>query len=67
MALARELDPSGVRTLGVLTKPDAVEEGCHAPWVDMLCGKRWVRGCICLRSSFEVCSVAGACGVLWGT
>lgn len=38
--MAREADPKGLRTLGVLTKPDQVEEGCHAQWLQVLHGKR---------------------------
>lgn len=38
--MAREADPKGLRTLGVLTKPDQVEEGCHGQWLQVLQGKR---------------------------
>ena len=34
--LAKEADPAGRRTIGVLTKPDTIEEGCHAPWIRLL-------------------------------
>jgi hypothetical protein len=39
--MAREADPQGERTLGVLTKPDQVEEGCHGQWLQVLAGDRW--------------------------
>jgi hypothetical protein len=38
--MAREADPEGSRTLGVLTKPDQVEEGCHGQWLQVLAGER---------------------------
>jgi hypothetical protein len=38
--MAREADPEGSRTLGVLTKPDQVEEGCHGQWLQVLAGDR---------------------------
>ncbi|CAG8781456.1 18669_t:CDS:2, partial [Acaulospora morrowiae] len=31
VSLARTVDPSGLRTLGVLTKPDMIEQGTHEP------------------------------------
>lgn len=40
--MAREADPKGERTLGVLTKPDQVEEGCHGQWLQVLAGERYV-------------------------
>jgi hypothetical protein len=40
LSLARECDPSGRRTLGVLTKPDQIEEGCHEQWMAVLGGTR---------------------------
>ena len=40
LSMAREADPKGVRTIGVLTKPDQVEEGCHGQWLQVLQGKR---------------------------
>jgi hypothetical protein len=40
--MAREADPRGERTLGVLTKPDQVEEGCHGQWLQVLAGERFV-------------------------
>lgn len=40
LSMAREADPEGSRTLGVLTKPDQVEEGCHGQWLQVLAGER---------------------------
>ncbi|GAA5955061.1 hypothetical protein JCM3765_003176 [Sporobolomyces pararoseus] len=40
MSLAREADPEGKRTVGVLTKADAVQEGEHARWIGILSGQR---------------------------
>jgi hypothetical protein len=40
LSMAREADPKGLRTLGVLTKPDQVEQGCHGQWMQVLQGKR---------------------------
>ncbi|KAI1923795.1 hypothetical protein LOZ65_003246 [Ophidiomyces ophidiicola] len=37
---AKELDPSGERTLGVFTKPDLVNEGAEMAVLDMLNGKK---------------------------
>lgn len=34
--LARAVDPAGLRTVGVLTKPDTIEQGCHDLWLDVL-------------------------------
>jgi hypothetical protein len=39
VTLAREADPLGVRTLGVLTKPDRVEEGTFSIWKPVLEGQ----------------------------
>lgn len=39
-ALARQVDPQGLRTIGVLTKTDAIQEGDHSAWFDLLCGRR---------------------------
>jgi hypothetical protein len=39
--LAREADPKGQRTLGVLTKPDTIEEGTHSQWLPLLQGQRF--------------------------
>lgn len=36
--MAREIDPTGSRTLGVLTKPDTIEQGTHERWVSILKG-----------------------------
>ncbi|EFR05207.1 interferon-induced GTP-binding protein Mx1 [Nannizzia gypsea CBS 118893] len=38
--MARELDPEGERTLGVLTKPDLVDRGAESDIVDLISGKR---------------------------
>ncbi|KAI1950910.1 hypothetical protein LOZ57_001458 [Ophidiomyces ophidiicola] len=37
---AKELDPSGERTLGVFTKPDLVDEGAEVAVLDMLNGEK---------------------------
>ncbi|CAE7101688.1 unnamed protein product [Rhizoctonia solani] len=34
--LAREYDPQGLRTIGVLTKPDRIERGSEKPWISMI-------------------------------
>ncbi|KAB5588706.1 Myxovirus resistance protein [Ceratobasidium theobromae] len=34
--LARKYDPQGLRTIGVLTKPDRIEPGSERPWISML-------------------------------
>ncbi|CAE6498607.1 unnamed protein product [Rhizoctonia solani] len=34
--LAREHDPQGLRTIGVLTKPDRIERGSEGPWISMI-------------------------------
>jgi hypothetical protein len=39
VTLAKEADPSGKRTLGVLTKPDRIEEGTFGNWKPVLEGK----------------------------
>ncbi|CAO1621291.1 unnamed protein product [Sympodiomycopsis kandeliae] len=39
-ALARRADPAGKRTIGVLTKPDQIQEGDHHLWIDILTGKK---------------------------
>ncbi|EGE04192.1 dynamin GTPase [Trichophyton equinum CBS 127.97] len=38
--MARELDPNGDRTLGVLTKPDLVDKGAENVIIDIISGKR---------------------------
>lgn len=38
--LAAEVDPSGERTLGVLTKPDLVDKGAEQDIIDLVRGKR---------------------------
>lgn len=40
-ALARQADPTGVRTVGVLTKPDRIEAGAHQQKIDVLTGKMY--------------------------
>ena len=39
LEMANEADPDGERTLGVLTKPDLVDEGAEGAIVDLLVGK----------------------------
>ncbi|KAB5589117.1 Myxovirus resistance protein [Ceratobasidium theobromae] len=34
--LARKYDPKGLRTIGVLTKPDRIEPGSERPWISMI-------------------------------
>jgi hypothetical protein len=41
LSLAREVDPDGSRTVGVLTKPDQIEEACHGQWLSVLKGDRY--------------------------
>lgn len=38
VTLAKEVDPAGRRTLGVLTKPDTIGRGEHASWLKILRG-----------------------------
>ncbi|KAL5513678.1 hypothetical protein ACEPAH_4077 [Sanghuangporus vaninii] len=38
--LAREADPDGIRTIGVLTKPDTLQAGEHDAWLDILAGRK---------------------------
>jgi len=40
-ALARAADPGGRRTLGVLTKPDLIQECCHGRWLRILRGEEF--------------------------
>ncbi|CAI2165758.1 22_t:CDS:2 [Funneliformis geosporum] len=37
--LAKKADKLGTRTLGVLTKPDTIEEGTHEPWLKIMRGE----------------------------
>lgn len=37
---AEEVDPNGIRTLGVLTKPDLVDEGSESGVLDLIEGQR---------------------------
>ena len=39
LEMAREVDPQGQRTIGVLTKPDLVDKGAEANVLDLLSGK----------------------------
>ncbi|KAL2911200.1 hypothetical protein HK105_209351, partial [Polyrhizophydium stewartii] len=39
--LARQADPTGSRTLGVLTKPDTIEPGTADRWVQVLSGRQY--------------------------
>eukprot|EP01083_Nonionella_stella_P035927 98012_1 len=39
--LARQVDPQGIRSIGILTKPDTVEEGTHQKYVDVLQGRAY--------------------------
>jgi hypothetical protein len=36
--MAREVDPTGERTIGVLTKPDTIEKGTYDRWIKILSG-----------------------------
>ncbi|CAG8741669.1 16996_t:CDS:2, partial [Dentiscutata erythropus] len=36
VSLAKSADISGIRTLGVLTKPDTIEEGTHDKWLKIM-------------------------------
>ncbi|EJC99591.1 uncharacterized protein FOMMEDRAFT_92854 [Fomitiporia mediterranea MF3/22] len=38
--LAKEADPNGDRTIGVLTKPDTLQDGEHKQWLDVLAGRK---------------------------
>ncbi|KAL5536401.1 hypothetical protein ACEPAF_223 [Sanghuangporus sanghuang] len=38
--LAKEADPNGIRTIGVLTKPDTLLPGEHDAWLDILAGRK---------------------------
>ncbi|KAI9096930.1 P-loop containing nucleoside triphosphate hydrolase protein [Phlyctochytrium arcticum] len=39
--MAKEVDPHGMRTLGVLTKPDTVEAGTHDRWLQIMLGQAY--------------------------
>ncbi|KAJ9074623.1 hypothetical protein DSO57_1004425 [Entomophthora muscae] len=41
LGLAQEVDPSGARTIGVLTKPDTIETSCHDIWIQLLSNNRF--------------------------
>ncbi|KAF8997232.1 P-loop containing nucleoside triphosphate hydrolase protein [Hymenopellis radicata] len=38
--LAKEVDPQGLRTVGVLTKPDTLQSGEESGWLDILHGRK---------------------------
>lgn len=42
LEMAEEADPNGLRTLGVLTKPDLVDKGAEKAVVDLIEGRRHV-------------------------
>ncbi|KAJ3319684.1 hypothetical protein HDU76_000474 [Blyttiomyces sp. JEL0837] len=39
--MAREVDPYGLRTIGVLTKPDTIEPGTHDRWLQIMQGQTY--------------------------
>lgn len=39
--MAKHVDPQGLRTLGVLTKPDTIEKGTHDKWMSVLQGAHY--------------------------
>lgn len=39
--MAKEVDPHGMRTLGVLTKPDTIEPGTHDRWLQIMLGHQY--------------------------
>ncbi|KAI8819361.1 P-loop containing nucleoside triphosphate hydrolase protein [Fimicolochytrium jonesii] len=39
--MAKEVDPHGMRTLGVLTKPDTIEAGTHDRWLQVMLGHQY--------------------------
>ncbi|KAI0243791.1 hypothetical protein L0F63_000215 [Massospora cicadina] len=41
LSLAKDADPQGERTIGVLTKPDTIEAGCHDTWFQVLNIRRY--------------------------
>ncbi|KAI0243790.1 hypothetical protein L0F63_000214 [Massospora cicadina] len=41
LSLAKDADPQGERTIGVLTKPDTIEAGCHDTWFQVLNNRRY--------------------------
>lgn len=40
--LADKVDPEGRRTIGVLTKPDRIEKGCHEQFLQVLRGEKFL-------------------------
>ena len=72
---AEELDPDGIRTLGVLTKPDLVDPGAETAVTDLINGKKhelrlgWhlVRNAIKAHiKNKSVSRNAGRAAILWG-
>jgi GTPase SAR1 family protein len=41
---AKNVDPSGDRTIGVLTKPDTIESDTHSKWIDIALNKQYKLG-----------------------
>ncbi|KAI9349478.1 P-loop containing nucleoside triphosphate hydrolase protein [Zopfochytrium polystomum] len=39
--MAKEVDPTGSRTIGVLTKPDTIESGTHDRWLSVMLGQTY--------------------------
>ncbi len=55
-ALAREVDPKGERTIGVLTKVDTIETGTHEKWFNYLRGGGYKLKLVrCLIHSLQTC------------
>jgi len=48
LKLAREMDPQGLRTIGVLTKLDLMDEGTHAQDVGILNHLRLIGSILCI-------------------
>jgi hypothetical protein len=48
----RQVDPTGLRTIGVLTKPDTIEKGTHDKWVQILLGNQYQ-----LRLGYYMCKL----------
>ncbi|KAJ7871922.1 P-loop containing nucleoside triphosphate hydrolase protein [Mycena leptocephala] len=64
MTLAREQDPKGIRTIGVLTKPDLISAGStksRALWLDVIEGRRHKlhHGYYCTRQPDEAERIKG--------
>ncbi|KAJ9073386.1 hypothetical protein DSO57_1017098 [Entomophthora muscae] len=41
LSLAKQVDPKGQRTIGVLTKPHTIEANCHSTWFQVLNNRRF--------------------------